>query len=183
MAIWVLVTPLYDRLIAVGAEAVLRAFEDPKVTRLRPGRTHVTVDRSDFDPRSPRPDLPVYDLTFNWVLFTALCAVNVRPLSDRKLLHFALGSAVMAVTHVLALVSEVMSLYVLRLGPWSRAHYGPVARNLWTAASHSYRLVLMFAIAFALWWALRLADEPAAHPPSPRAARRRTRPSSRGRAV
>ena len=155
VVIWVGVSPLYDRAVAAGAELLMRTFESPKVTHLTATGTDVKVDRSDFDPRSPRPGLPVIDLTFNWVLLAALFAINPRPFSDRNMLRFAIASLLMYVTHILALATEVMSIYVLRLGAWSRVHYGAFARNFWGTANHSYRFVLMFAIAFGLWWALR----------------------------
>lgn len=61
----------------------------------------------------------------------------------------------LSVTHVLAVVAEVMSIYVAKLGAWSRVHYTDLARHFWGVASHGYRVVFMFAIVFALWWALR----------------------------
>jgi RsiW-degrading membrane proteinase PrsW (M82 family) len=38
---------------------------------------------------------------------------------------------------------------------WSRVTYGDVARNFWGVANHFYRVVLMYAIAFMLWWIFR----------------------------
>jgi hypothetical protein len=175
VAIWVTLSPLYDRLLAAGAEALLRAFERPAVTSLQPDGEYVTVNRSDFDPRSPHPGLPVIDLTFNWVLLAALFAINPRPLSDRNMRGFAIASLLMAVTHVVALVVEIQSIYVTQLGPWSRAHYGDFARNAWGVANHSYRFVLMFAIAFGLWWAFRPSGEPEVRRSSRKASRRRAR--------
>ena len=35
VVLWTFLSPAYDRAIGAGAEAVLRAFEKPKVTRLR----------------------------------------------------------------------------------------------------------------------------------------------------
>ena len=173
VVIWVAASPLYDRAVAAGAEALLRAFESPKVTHLTATGEDVKVDRSDFDPRSPRPGLPVIDLTFNWVLLAALFAINPKPFSDRNMLRFVIASLLMYVTHILALATEVMSIYVLRLGAWSRVHYGAFARNFWGTANHSYRFVLMFAIAFGLWWALR---------PTPVEASRSKQKASRRRA-
>ena len=173
VVIWVAASPLYDRAVAAGAEELLRAFESPKVTHLTATGEDVKVDRSDFDPRSPRPGLPVIDLTFNWVLLAALFAINPKPFSDRNMLRFVIASLLMYVTHILALATEVMSIYVLRLGAWSRVHYGAFARNFWGTANHSYRFVLMFAIAFGLWWALR---------PTPVEASRSKQKASRRRA-
>jgi len=173
VAVWAGLSPFYDKAVAAGAETLMRTFESPKVTHLSANGDDVKVDRSDFDPRSPRPGLPVIDLTFNWVLLAALFAINARPFSDRNMLRFAIASVILYVTHVLALATEVMSIYVLRLGAWSQVHYGAFARNFWGVLNHSYRFVLMFAIAFGLWWALRPATPAAAPTKSPRKASRR----------
>ena len=155
LALWSLLSPLYDPLVARGAQLVLRAFEKPPVTRLRYDDGKVIVDRSDFDPRSPRPTVNVIDLTFNVILLTALFATSRRPFSDRNMLGFAMAAPILAITHVLAVIASVMSLYVARLGLWSRVNYSDLERNVWGVAAHSYRVVLMYAIAFGLWWAFR----------------------------
>lgn len=163
LAVYVLITPLYDSLIAAGAEKTLNAFENPNVTRLRRAPDgNVTVDRMDFDPRSQRPAIPLRDLTFNFVLLTALFAVSPRPFSDRNIGGFVIASVILALTHVLGAVVEVQSIYALKLGNWSQMHYSGFERNFWGAANHFYRLVLMYAIAFALWWVFR---GPGAAPP------------------
>jgi hypothetical protein len=159
LAVWALLSPLYDGVIATSAQAVIRTFEKPPVTHLRTGDDqYVTVDRSDFDPRSKRPAIPLRDLTFNFVLLAALFACSKRPFSDRNIVGFLIASLILAVTHVGAAITEVMSIYVAKLGLWSTVHYGSVARNFWGVANHFYRLVLMYAIAFALWWIFRGND-------------------------
>ncbi|HKR66340.1 MAG TPA: exosortase H-associated membrane protein [Thermoanaerobaculia bacterium] len=165
MAVWFLLSPVYDRVISAGAETLMRAFEHPKVTRLEPqADNYVTVNRSDFDPRSKRPAIPLRDLTFNFVLLCALFSATKRPFTDRNIGGFAIAMVVLALTHILAAVTEVMSIYVAKLGPWSRANYSDLARNVWGVANHSYRLVLMYAIAFALWWIFRDPSTEAAKP-------------------
>lgn len=179
VVVWTLLSPLYDRLIASGAEKLMRSFEKPKVTSLRmQADGYVTVDRSDFDPRSKRPAIPVRDLTFNFVLLCALFAATKRPFTDRNMGGFVVATLSLAVTHVLATLTEVMSIYAGKLGPWSRANYSDLSRNFWGVANHSYRLVLMYAIAFVLWWVFRdPGAEPvkAAKPPAKQAKKRRSK--------
>ena len=173
LAIWAFASPLYDRAVAACAEQVMRAFERPPVTRLNPYEEYISVDRSDFDPRSQHPAVPVKDLTFNFLLLAALFAMEKRPLSDRNVPRFFLACALLAVTHVFALVAEVMSIYVMKLGLWSTVHYGDVARNVWSVISTSYRVVLMYAIAFALWWICRPSATMAEAAEKPRKRKRR----------
>jgi glycerol uptake facilitator-like aquaporin len=165
VAVWVMLSPIYDRVIASGAEWTIRVFEKEKVTNLRVGTdNYVTVDRSDFDPRSKRPAIQLRDLTFNFVLLCALFAATKRPFTDRNMGGFVLALLFLAMTHVAAAITEVMSIYVGKLGPWSRAHYGDVARTVWGVANHSYRVVLMYGIAFGLWWIFRDPGTEAAKP-------------------
>jgi hypothetical protein len=156
LAMWIFLTPAYDRVIAAGAQAVMRVFESPKVTRLRPAKdNHVTIDRADFDPRSKRPGIPVRDLTFNIVLMTALFAASKRPFSDRNIGGFLIALVLLACTHIVGTIAEVMAIYVAKLGMWSTVHYSDLERNVWGVINHFYRLVLMYAFAFALWWIFR----------------------------
>lgn len=175
LLVWIALSPLYNRAIAAGAERGLRAFEKPPVTRLQPDGNYVTVDRSDFARGSKRPGLPLHDLTFNFILMTALFAAARRPFSDRNAFGFVAASVTMAATHVFALVAAVMSIYVLKLGPWSLAHYSALERNSWSVLNHSYRLVLMYAIAFALWWIFRDSRDEDAKP-ARAAAKKKGRP-------
>lgn len=156
VALWMLLSPLYDRVVAKGAESLIRAFEKPKVTHLRPAQdNYTTVDRSDFDPRSKRPAISIRDLTFNVVLLCALFAASARAFSDRNIGGFLVALVILSFTHILGAVAEVMSIYVAKLGMWSTVHYSDFERNAWGVANHFYRLVLMYAIAFALWWIFR----------------------------
>lgn len=156
LALWVMLTPLYDRAVAAGAERVIRAFEKPAVTQLRRADDgYITVDRTDFDRRSKRPAVPLRDLTFNIILLVALFAASRRTFSDRNIGGFLVAAGLLALTHVFGMVAEVMSIYVAKLGMWSKVHYSDLERHVWGVLNHFYRLVLMYAIAFALWWAFR----------------------------
>jgi len=165
LAIWLFASPLYDRTVSSVAEKIIRAFEKPSVTHLRlESDEYVTVDRSDFDPRSKRPAIAVRDLTFNFILLLALFAASKRPFADRNIGGFLVASGLLAITHVLATITEVESLYAMKLGIWSAVHYNAFERNFWGVADHFYRLVLMYAIAFALWWIFKGPDaQPAKH--------------------
>ena len=49
---------------------------------------------------------------------------------------------------------KIEALYATRLGPWSEAHYGAVARNFWAGGFHFYQVAGRFAAPFVLWWTL-----------------------------
>ena len=75
------------------------------------------------------------------------------------MLAFFLASIALAVGHLFGVISEVMSIYTLKLGMWSDVNYGAFARNFWGAASHAYKLVLTFGFALAAWWVFRPGEE------------------------
>ena len=178
LAIWTFASPLYDRFLAAAAEAAMRAVERPQITRLNAQGSLVSVDRIDFSPTSKHPAIPVDDLTFNFLLVTALFAATPRPFSDRNIGGFLVACVVLAITHVFGLIAEVMSIYVLELGAWSYAHYSDWSRNFWGVVNHAYRLVLMYAFAFGVWFALRPTGEQRAAS-SKRAPARRKPPAAR----
>jgi hypothetical protein len=154
LAVWFGFRELYEKPVARAAEALIRAFERPAVTRLtaRPGE--FLLDRADFPPDSPRPGLPSDDIDFNFVLVTALFALEPRPLAGASLRRLLAALGLLFAVHVAALVCQVESVYATRLGDWSAAHYGTAARNLWAGAFHFYLVAGRFAAPFALWWLL-----------------------------
>lgn len=152
--LWLAFSAPYERAVAAAAEALLRAFESPAVTTLAASKGEIRVDRSDFPPSSPRPGLPAADLHFNFVLLATLFALGSHPLAGENLARFCFAAAALFAIHVVALVFQVESLYATRLGPWSEAHYGVFARNLWAGGFHFYQIAGRFAAPFALWWGL-----------------------------
>jgi hypothetical protein len=155
LGFWLLFSAPYERAVAGTAQVLVRLFERPPVTTLSAPGGEFRVDRSDFPPSSPRPGLPAADLHFNFVLLATLFALDPRPLAPGRFGRFWLAAAALFVIHVLALVSQVESIYATRLGDWSGAHYGAFARNAWAAAYHFYAIAGRFAAPFALWWGFR----------------------------
>ena len=107
------------------AQAAIRAFERPSVTSLTARAGEFLLNRSDFPPESPRPGLPADDIDFNFVLLTALFALQPRFFEGRVLLRLVAGLAVLFLVHVAALVFPVQSVYALNVGQWSAEHRQP----------------------------------------------------------
>lgn len=158
LGLWAGFADAYSSFLATSAQPLLRLMERPAVTRLIPEGPAIVVNREDFPPSSPRPQIPVKDLTFNVILLTVLFASERAPFSTRNVTRFLLACLILSVTHVVAFVAAVESLYALRLGAWSAANYGPVSRNFWSGAAHFYRIAGVYGVAFLLWWTLRGED-------------------------
>lgn len=160
---WLAFAAPYNELLANLAEPLLRAFERPAVTRLVPTDGNMMVDRTDFRRVSARPairpTIVMSPLTVNFILLTALFAVNRQPFSTRNVGLFLLAGIILMVVHVVAVIVNVHSLYALRLGPWSERHYGAVSRSFWGVSANFYFLVGSSGCAFALWWLFRPVPE------------------------
>jgi hypothetical protein len=157
---WAALSPAYRSLVLPPAEIVLRATERPSVTRLSPdSNAGVIVERADFAPGSPRPGLPLNDLTFNVILIFALFAASKQTFSNRNVAGFLLALVALWPIHIGALFLRVKTVYVLQLGPWSAANYGAFERNLWSGLDHFYRIAGIYAAAFVLWWIFRPESE------------------------
>jgi uncharacterized membrane protein len=154
VALWAGLSEPYHRTLAAPAQALIRTFESPSVTRLRAEKREIIFDREDFPPSSPRPGIPADDLDFNVAILAALFATVRRPFSDASLKKLSLALALLWATHVAAIVFAVENIDATSLGEWSAAHYGWAARNFWATGHHFYRIAGMFAAPFILWWAL-----------------------------
>ncbi|HWS72900.1 MAG TPA: hypothetical protein VN605_12345 [Thermoanaerobaculia bacterium] len=175
LGLWAGFIGVYGSFVAATAQPLLRAMERPSVTRLTADEETIVVDREDFPRGSPRPQIRLDGLTFNVILLAVLFASNVPSLSTRNVSMFLVACGILAATHVLALVAAIESIYALRLGPWSAAHYGVIARNFWSGAAHFYRIAGMFGIAFLLWWMLRAPPDAPAPPARPKRRSKRRR--------
>ena len=153
-ALWALATPLYNALLLRAGETVLNLVESPDVTELllRQGGHDAYVARRDFPPaRTLVQPFRVTDLHFHLVLLgTLFLAVPGVPWRER-LRHLGWAALATVVFDVVLLVVYVEAVYATRLGAWSLAHYGPLARNAWGMAEHLLDLPVKLALPFALW--------------------------------
>ncbi len=150
--LWWGLTEPYTEVLAALAQPIVRALERSPMTRLRPNRGEIVIDRADFRPTTARPALSAGHLTANIILLTALFAANPKPLGLRNVAGFAQAALILVVIHVLAVVVNVQSIYAWDLGEWSARNYGTVARTFWEGAMHFYTLAGSFGSAFLLWW-------------------------------
>lgn len=174
LVLWLALGEVYHPILARATGQMFQLLEHPNVTNLKPDGNSVILDRTDFDSRSPRPKLPVRDLTFNVILLLTLMAAAGPPLKLSYGGRWVGALFALFAVHNAALATKVMMFYSLKLGGWSLVNYGRVERELWGAADHFYRFVGIYAFAFVIWWIARIEkDEPEK--------RHAKRPRSRGR--
>lgn len=156
LVLWLGFSASYRAAVTAPAEAILNLSESPDITQLLSNEdTGVIVNRTDFPPDSPRPVVPLSDLTFNVILLFALFAISKTAFSNTNVAGLGISLLVLWGTHVAAMIIRVKKIYALQLGAWSEVHYGTFSRNLWGSLDHFYRVVGIYAVAFALWWLLR----------------------------
>lgn len=153
MAVWLLIRPILDTAVTGIAEALVRAYEYPRVTRLVVDDHRVQVRRSDFRTDSKIPTLPLTEVHFNTIVLLALSLALARPFARRQLERLVMGWSVLLLSQALNLVFHVKTLYALGLGEWSHAHYSDLARNLYGFGQYFTDLPGRFSFPFLIWLA------------------------------
>jgi hypothetical protein len=80
--------------------------------------------------------------------------MNDRPWRLGNVRGLAIALAILFVSHCIGLLISIESTYAVRQGVWSEQHYGDAAANFWLTAELVFRIVGMFGVVFAAWWAL-----------------------------
>lgn len=157
LAVWLILSPPYTRLLASASQFLVRLSERPAVTSIAAEGTLMVVDRSDFPASPSTVQLAVEstDVTFNFILLATLFAASPRALSDRNVFGFVAASVALLSVHVAAVISFVKAHYVANFGMWSATHYGVAGRTIWSQLPYFYSTAGVYGCAFALWWLFR----------------------------
>jgi hypothetical protein len=171
--VWMLATPIYNRVLLTSTGSILRLFESPPATDLlAKGDDDGYVVRRDFPPaRALVYPFHVTDVHFHLLLLGAMfLAVPGLPWRLR-LTNLGIAVVATAAYDILLVAFIVEAAYATRLGAWSAAHYGVFARNFWALGKHLLDLPLKLALPLLLWCAFYLPDLSAtfapAEPPAP----------------
>ena len=167
IVVWMLLTPVYNRMLSGTVENLYQLVESPNATLLLPIDRHsVNVSRRDFPPsRANLYRIRVTDLHFPFVLLGAFfLAVPAVPFTLR-LRRLGWAALFFVLFHLVLLILWVQFVYATQLGAWSAEHYGPFARNSWGLAKHVTDLVVKPALPFVLWAAFYLRHLLPSRPP------------------
>jgi hypothetical protein len=149
--VWWAAVPAYNRLIAPASQLLLHADSRLGAAVLVPQERNVFVTSST---PLPTATMPADQLTYNIILLLALFASNERPWNLRNLRGLGISLVILFLSHCIALLIAVESTYAVRQGAWSEQHYGDAAASFWLMAELVFRIVGMFGVVFASWWAL-----------------------------
>jgi hypothetical protein len=160
-AVWVALTPFYNRFLIVSSGNLLRLVESPNVTELLPAAeddNYARITRRDFPPaRRNVSSLRVTDVHFHLVLlavlFLAVPGVGWRQRSE----NLGWACLIAVFFHILLVFFWVKFVYATQLGPWSLEHYGAFARNFFGLGKHLLDLPFKLAFPLVMWAAFYLS--------------------------
>lgn len=153
VVVWFLITPYYNMFLIGGTETLVRATEDPSVTRLAPKETHYAVITRTDQPASKGAmgSFRVTDIHFPFLLLWALfMAVPKVPLK-RRLEAVGWASLLLIFFHLGDAFLWVKFIYATQLGQWSAEHYSSFRQNFWGLSKHVADLPVKFGLPLALW--------------------------------
>jgi hypothetical protein len=156
LLLWWYLAPAYGSMLAWTATRILRV--DSRIHDLRPVEKGRWIFLESESLTAPSATIPADQLTYNVALFLGLVAASERQLfRKRKLGAFAIGTLLLAVSHVVTFVFSIESTYAVSEPFGSR--YGVVESNIWFFGIMFLRLVGMMALAFACWIFVRTHGE------------------------
>lgn len=151
IVIWLLIRPALDSLITGLAQALIRPFEHPRVTRFVIEDHRVQIRRSDLRVDSKVPSVSLTEIGFNTIVLLALYLALPKPLSRRQLERLLAGWCVLMICQSVNLLFHVKTLYATGLGEWSQHYYSDVARNFYAYGRHFTDLPGRFSFPFLIW--------------------------------
>jgi hypothetical protein len=149
--IWWAATPAYNHLLAPATQLLLHADRRLAAAELLPQERNVFVTSST---PLPTATMPADQISYNIILLLALFASNDRPWRLANVRGLAIALLILFVSHCIGLLISIESTYAVRQGAWSDQHYGEAAASFWLTTELVFRIVGMFGVVFASWWAL-----------------------------
>ncbi len=157
--VWFALRPALDRVIAGSGELLIRAWENPRVTRLVVVDHRAQLRRIDLRAGSKVFAVSLTENHFNTIILLALAFCLPRPWGRRQLDRLGFAWALLLVSQVVNLVAHVEVLYANSLGApnaagigeWSAAHYSDFARNVWGYVRYFTDIPGRFGFPFLAW--------------------------------
>ncbi len=155
LLLWVLVQPIYSRLLVTVSQGVLSAIEKDETTFIQLQGNNIVYVPVGLATKEQKP-IPagkreVRDLHYNSVILFALVLFSPGLGLGKRAVVLVAGLALLFLTQVLTVLVQVKFFYALQLGEYSRLHYGPWSRNVYAFLKQFFELIGRFAFPFAIW--------------------------------
>lgn len=149
---WVAVgTETWGSAVAWSSEAVIRAVEHPRATRLEVSKGEVLIRRSDMGADSDVPAFDVAAFTAPVVVLLTLVWGAGRLVPRRGAWRAFAALSILFAAQTLHLILAVETLFATQLGEWSLAKYPRWERELFATSRSAFDLVLAWGLPVALW--------------------------------
>ncbi len=149
--VWAVVRPVWSPTLCAATQALGRTFEVPPASVVTLQEDAALLGRNDMRPDSGWLKLPLTQIHFNLVPFLALVLALPHPFARGGWRRLGVALAILAAAQVLALLWQLKFLEAFSLGPWSRANYSDLARNVFGALRYFFDIPVTFALPLALW--------------------------------
>ncbi len=149
--VWAVVRPVYAPALCGATQALARLFEVPPASVVILQGGDAMLGRNDMRPDSGWLKFPLTQIHFNLVPFLALVLALPHPLARGGWRRLLLALAVLAAAHVLSLLWQLKCLEAFSMGPWSRASYSDLARNVLGTLRYFFDIPVTFALPLLLW--------------------------------
>jgi hypothetical protein len=94
---------------------------------------------------------PLAQIHFNLVPFLALVLALPHPFAGGRWRRLALALAVLVGSHVLSLLLQLRVFEAFSMGPWSKATYSDLERNIYGALRYFFEIPVTFALPLLAW--------------------------------
>jgi len=151
VVLWALARPVYTPVLCAATQFLARLFEVPPASAVVLQGGDALLGRTDLRADSAWLKFPLTQIHFNLVPFLALALALPRPLAAGRWRRLLVALAVLATAHVLSLLWQLKFLEAFSMGPWSRANYSDLAREVYGALRYFFDIPVTFALPFLLW--------------------------------
>jgi hypothetical protein len=151
VVLWALARPIYAQALCAATQFLARVAEVPPASAVVLQGDDALLGRTDMRADSGWLKVPLVQIHFNLVPFLALALALARPLAGGGWRRLLLALAVLAVSHVLALLFQLKFLEAFSMGPWSQANYSDLARNVYGTLRYFFDIPVTFALPLLLW--------------------------------
>jgi hypothetical protein len=151
VVLWALARPVYTPVLCAATQFLARLFEVPPASAVVLQGGDALLGRTDLRADSGWLKFPLTQIHFNLVPFLALVLALPRPLAAGRWRRLLVALAVLAAAHVLSLLWQLKFLEAFSMGPWSRANYSDLARDVYGTLRYFFDIPVTFALPFLLW--------------------------------
>jgi hypothetical protein len=151
VVLWALARPVYNPALCATTQFLARLFEVPPASAVVLQGGDALLGRTDMRADSGWLRFPLTQIHFNLVPFLALVLALPRPLAEGRWRKLLAALAILAAAHVLSLLWQIKFLEAFSMGPWSRANYSDLARNVYGTLRYFFDIPVTFALPLLLW--------------------------------